>query len=347
MSAATASAPQPYDIVTPADAERMAELTFGPRQPPVDVNMIAGAWTTIATQAGRKPAKVIIDTDIGSDIDDAIAIIFALSRPEIDVRAITTSRFEVKQRAAIVSRLLQVMGRTDVPFASGSPRMVNGATLPDKPVNQYAFAGSEADRPPPATADAQELFRRVIEADPGEVWLVLIGPMTNAALLVRDHPDLARRLKGIVVMGGEPTRAFAETNIRNDPQAAEIVCRSGWLKFVGTYDVTVRLLMPKQDMDRLRESGTAVGRALETLQTLWRVDRGMKPGPVAFDACPLLWLFAPELFHTTNQGLSVDGAAVMRVAPDAPATAVTTDIDVRNAHRVLIDTLLGARPRPN
>lgn len=329
----------PWDIETAADVEEAVARTFGPRQPPVDTGKLGGAWKAIVADVTRPPIKVIFDTDIGTDIDDAIALSFALKRPELQVCAITTSRGEVRQRAAIVSRLLQVMRRTEVPYAPGSSTLVNGSVMRDKPVNQFPFAGPEGDRPAPAANDAQDLFRRVIEANRGEVWLVVVGPMTNAAILIRDHPELAAGLKGIVCMGGEPTRRFSETNIHNDPGAAAIVCRSGLLKFVGTYDVTVRLLMPKPDLDRLGGTDTPLARALGELSLLWRVDRAMKPGPVVFDMVPLVWLFAPELLSTASHGVSVDHTAIMTPAADAPPCAVTTDINTVAVHRLLMDTL--------
>jgi pyrimidine-specific ribonucleoside hydrolase len=333
-----------YELTSDADVDRAVEGVFGKRVPPVPMPVIADAWKAIVTAAGRPPVKVIFDTDIGTDVDDAIALAFALRRPEIDILAVTTSRGEVHERAAIVSRMLQIAERTDIPFAPGSPVMFNGVAMCDKEVNQFPFAGPEEDRPKPTCDDAQDLFARVIEANPGEVWMVVVGPMTNAALLIRDRPDLAAKLRGIACMGGEPTRPFAETNIERDPEAAELVCRSGLLKFVGSYDVTVRILMPKADIERLRRADTPVSRAVVELIRLWRNTVTHKPGPVVFDMVPVAWLFAPELFTTTRMGVKAETApaerrGVMSPAPDAPPCAVTTDVNVVAVHRLLMDTL--------
>lgn len=335
---------RPNDIDSPADVDRLVENTFGPRRPPMNLAPIRADWTAIVNDTTRPPVKIIFDTDIGTDIDDAIALIFALSRPEIDVRAVTTSRLQVDQRAAIVSRLLQVMDRTDIPFAPGSPRMVNGQVHRDKPVDQFPFAGPDADRPKPATDDAQMLFRRAIEANPGQVWLVVVGPMTNAAILIRDHPDIAAKLKGIVCMGGETGRAAVETNIGNDPAAAAIVFRSGMIKFAGTDDVTRALLMPKPDIDRLARLDTPVARALLQLRELWSPQRGTKPGPVVFDVCPVMWLFAPELFTTAAEGVTVDTKGVTRITPGVAPSGMSTGINAVAAHRLLMDTLVHAHP---
>jgi len=330
---------QPYDVENAADVDRTIATTLAPRRPPIDLPPITTAWKAIVADSTRPPIKVIFDTDIGTDIDDAIALAFALGRPELKVCAVTTSRGEVGQRAAIVSRLLQVTGRTDVLFAPGSPKRIDGSVLRDKPVDQFPFAGAESDRPRPACVEAQELFRRVIEANRGEVWLVVVGPMTNAAILIRDHPELAAGLKGIACMGGEPTRASVETNIGNDPAAAEIVCRSGLLKFAGTDDVTRRLLVPLPDINRLRATDTPLARALVELHRLWRIQQNTKPGPVGFDVCPLAWLFAPELFTTVAQGWTVDARGITAPSSSAPPIAVSSDMNVVAVHRLLMDTL--------
>jgi pyrimidine-specific ribonucleoside hydrolase len=332
--------PRPgYVIENAPDVDRNVATVLAPRKPPMDTAAISNAWKGIVADCTRAPVKIIFDTDIGTDIDDAFALAFALRRRELQVCAITTSRGEVEQRAAIVSRLLQVLGRQDIPFAPGSPKMINGSTLRDKPVDQFPFAGPEGDRPRVACPEAQELFRRTIQANWGEVWLVVLGPMTNAALLLRDHAELAPGLKGIVCMGGEPWRAHVETNLGIDPEAATIVCHSGLLKFAGTDDVTMRLLMPQPDMDRLGRTDTPVGRALTELNRLYRTQQTTKPGPVAFDVCPLVWLFAPELFSTESRGVAVNDKGLMTLSPTAPPCALSTNMNAVAVHRLLMDTL--------
>ena len=344
--------PQYMDYLDSAEAvDHAVEVTFVPRKPPMDLPPITAAWKAIVADASRPPenivadtsrppVKIIYDTDIGTDVDDAIALAFALRRPELQVLAVTTSRKEVHQRAAIVSRLLQVMGRTDVPYAPGSPILADGTVSREtKPVNQFPFAGPENDRPKPACADAQELFRQVITANPGEVWLVIVGPFTNAAILIRDHPDLAAQLKGMVCMGGDLSRAQNETNIDNDRPAAPIVYASGLLKFDGTDNVTMRILVPKQDIEHLRSADTPTTRALLELIGYWKKTTAYsKPGPALFDLCPVVWLFRPDLFTTIQTGIEVKGAKTFASA-DAPPCAATTDVDAVAVHRLMMDTL--------
>jgi inosine-uridine nucleoside N-ribohydrolase len=291
----------------------------------------------------KNPVKLVIDTDIGSDVDDALAIAFALLRPELDVLGITTVYGPVAQRTAIVAKLLKTLHRDDVPFATGSSRPLVGEPNPLVVANHYPVVRPGEALPPPTHSGAQDLFRTVIEAHPGEVWLATIGPMTNAALLIRDHPDVASKLKGIICMGAEPTRSFADFNIRMDPEAADIVFRGGLLKFAGTYDVTRRITMDDADLARLDRAGTDIARLLMECVRLWKPTT-TKPGPIVYDMCPLAWLFAPELFTTESLSLRVELAPPERrgmMAKDnsAPPVATSVDIEAPAVHELLMDTL--------
>jgi len=287
------------------------------------------------------PVKVIIDTDIGSDVDDALALAFALQRPELDVVGITTVYGAVAERTAIAAKILKTLRRADVPLAAGSSHPLVGEPNPLVIVNQYPVVRPGEELPAPACRDAQELFRRVIEAHPGQVWLATIGPMTNVGLLIRDHPDVAGKLKGIVCMGSEPARPFPDFNIRMDPEAADIVFRSGLLKFAGTYDVTRRITMDDADLARLDLAGTDIARLLMECVRLWKPTT-TKPGPIVYDMCPPAWLFAPEHFTTRTISMRVELSPPERrgiMAPSKDAPPVDASVDVQSVHDLLMDTL--------
>lgn len=167
----------------------------------------------------------------------------------------------------------------------------------------------------------------------------MLGPLTNEALLFREHPELARQIKGIVMMGGAIDATYAETNIANDPAAADFICRLGLLRFLGTDEVTMRLLIPASDIARIRSSDTPTARMLTELTRLWRIGAPAKAGPVCFDACPLIWLIAPDLFTTGPKGLAVDAKGRTATSPAAPPCAVSTDMHLLSVHRLLMDTL--------
>jgi pyrimidine-specific ribonucleoside hydrolase len=338
-------APPPYMdyLASPEAVDHAIDVTFVPRKWGDErIAELRVAWKAIVADVYRPPVKVIFDTDLGTDVDDAMALAFALRRPELQVLGVTTSRKEVYQRAAIVSRLLQAVGRPDVPYAPGSPILADGTVSREtKPVNEFPFAGPDTDRPKPAFDDAQELFRNVITANPGEVWLVVTGAFTNAAILVRDHPDVAAQLKGIACLGGDFDHTSGGTNIGNDKPAAEIVLGSDLVKFAVS-GVTYQLLITKRDVERLQLAGTPTSLAVHELITkYWKpFNAPHKPGPVAFDVAPFIWLFAPDLFTTVERGLTVESLATRTSKVTAPCT-VTTDLNAVGMHRLIMDTLTG------
>lgn len=140
---------------------------------------------------------IILDTDIGTDIDDAFALALALASPEIELRGVTTVSSDAYGRALIACRLLHAAGRGDIPVAAGRPPR----TVPESK-GQYRY-GQEGGFPsrPVAEAAAEFLYRK-FAAEPGKITLVTIGDLTNAGRLLADHPEAKPWIKRIVLMGG-------------------------------------------------------------------------------------------------------------------------------------------------
>jgi inosine-uridine nucleoside N-ribohydrolase len=209
--------------------------------------------------------RLIIDTDPG--VDDAMAILFALQSPEIQLEALTTvfGNGGVKQTTANALRVLELAQRPDIP-------VVPGATTPL--LRPYRGQGyrvhgrdglGDTNLPLPRThaqarRAAEYLISRIMD-EPGQLTLVAVGPLTNLALAVRLEADIAQNVQEVVIMGGAATvpgnaSPLAEANIHNDPEAAKIVFHAGWpLTMVGL-DVTCKTIMTSAYLARLREAGT-------------------------------------------------------------------------------------------
>ena len=203
--------------------------------------------------------KVILDTDIGSDIDDAVALAYLLANPGCDLLGITTVSGQAVERAKLASALCMAAGR-DVPVFPGTE-------APLKAVQRQPLAKQAAvlDRWP-----HQKKFRQgravgfiaeTAAKNPGEITLLSIGPMTNVARLFMEHPDTARLLKGIVIMGGrfgpDPVgRSTEEWNVLCDPHAAAVVYAAPVKlhRSLGL-DVTMKLQMPAADVRRRFQTG--------------------------------------------------------------------------------------------
>ena len=195
--------------------------------------------------------KILLDTDIGSDIDDALCLAYLLARPECELLGVTTVTGEGPQRAALASALCRVAGR-EVPIHVGAeePLLVEQR-------QRHAPQAKALERWPHATdfprGEAVEFLRRTVRAHPGEVTLLTIGPLTNAALLFAVDPEIPRLLKGLVMMSGvfhSRTRT-TEWNAILDPHATAIVYRApaALHRSVGL-DVTLQVRMSAAEVRR-------------------------------------------------------------------------------------------------
>jgi len=298
--------------------------------------------------------KLIIDTDPGQDIDDLLALTFALLRPELEVLAITTVTQPAAGRARLVKRLLRYMGRTDIPVAAGMPwplRPVPESERrwledPRNTMNHACFAEPEDARDDPGTADAVDLIIRTVEAYPGEVILACIAPLTNIACALRRKPEIAGKIQAIAMMGGEVALNRAEHNVAFDYVAAEIVLSAGIPLAMGTWDVTRRFVLTMDDCTRFGQSPMPLCQALGQAIALWHPAQNWKPGPVMYDLFPIVWAFDRSFYTTKPMSVRVEtrgeftrGMTV--VSGNTPNAEVTTDIRAAALCDLYLQTVLG------
>lgn len=171
-------------------------------------------------------AKILLDTDIGTDVDDAVALTYLLCHPDCELLGITTVTGEAEKRASLASVLCQAAGR-DIPIYPGADSPMRGEQR--QRIAQQAAAlprwPHETDFPKDQVV---EFLAHTIRAQPGEVTLLTIGPLTNIGLLFSKHPDVPPLLDGLVMMAGNfdeagPEAGRIEWNVACDPLASEIV----------------------------------------------------------------------------------------------------------------------------
>ncbi|EGX6952470.1 pyrimidine-specific ribonucleoside hydrolase RihA [Aeromonas hydrophila] len=251
---------------------------------------------------------VILDCDPGHD--DAIALILALASPELKVLAVTTSAGNQTPDKTLNNalRILTLLGRDDIPVAAGAPKPLareliiadnvhgesglDGPTLPDP-----AFA--------PVAMTALELMAKCLRESPEPVTLVPTGPLTNIALLLAAHPELKSKIARIVLMGGAAGPGnwtpAAEFNIYVDPQAADMVFKSGLPITMCGLDVTHEAQVMDEDIERVRAITNPVAQCVAGLLDFFMIyHRDPKwgfAGAPLHDPCTIAWLLAPALFH--------------------------------------------------
>jgi purine nucleosidase len=210
--------------------------------------------------------NVILDTDIGTDVDDALALAFAAAAPELRLIGVTTAHGNASLRALIARRLLDLAGAADVPVVAGR----------SEPLRQSAVEGFHwrelwghegvgllddgdlATRETDPTRDAAARFIvDAINAAPGEISLIAVGPLTNLGLAFASDPELAGKVRDVTVMGGlVDDSSFSwgpqfETNFNADPRAAEIVLNSGAPITVVPLEVTLQVFLTSVQRARL------------------------------------------------------------------------------------------------
>jgi purine nucleosidase len=220
--------------------------------------------------------KILLDTDIGSDIDDAVCLAYLLKQPECELLGITTVSGEPVKRAMLASALCKAAGKS-VPICPGAEAPLLA------PQRQPAAPQAEAlerwahDASFPR-GEAVEFLRRTIRSNPGEVTLLAIGPLTNVALLFRADPEIPLLLKRFVLMCGVFTNRLAfvgplEWNAMCDPHAAAIVYRSPVKvhRSIGL-DVTCRVTMEKSEVNERFTAG--ILKPVADFAGVWFRDNG-------------------------------------------------------------------------
>jgi purine nucleosidase len=272
-----------------------------------------------------EPIPVIIDCDPGQD--DAVMLLMALACPELDVLGITTVAgnvpLELTQRNARL--MVDLAGRADVPVFAGCDRPLNRPLLTAE--NVHGSTGIDGYQIRPTRTPLQDVHavdftvQTLLSAAPAEVTLVPTGPLTNIASAIRREPAILPNIGRIVLMGGAlreggNTTTSAEFNIFVDPEAAQTVLHCGRPITIAPLDVTHRVLVTPDILDRIRALDSAVGRATVGMLAFFNRYDSHKYGTLGaplHDPCTIAWLLQPGLFQSRFCNVEVEtGSALTR-----------------------------------
>lgn len=233
---------------------------------------LACTLTVFASTAfAQARLKVVLDTDIGTDIDDGWALGYALKSPLFQLMGVTVTDADTAQRARLVCKLLYRMGRTDVPVAVGRS---TPAVPPDRIDYQFTWA-EDFQGYRPVAASAVEFLADTIRRNPGEITLIAVGPLQNIGDLVRLHPDVVPMVKRVVLMSGSVGRnawsaaPVAEWNVKLAIPEAQAVYGARWPLTIVPLDSTTYVTLEDREREQLRDAGTPLVVALEALLRLW------------------------------------------------------------------------------
>ena len=281
------------------------------------------------------PEKIIIDTDIGDDIDDAFALALALRSPEVQILGISTTFGDTETRARLVDRFLNETNREGIPVAVGIATGDSGL------MTQRAYAES-ARFNKSSHSKAVDFISAEIRRYPGEVTLVAFGPLGNVGALIDSDQPTFKKLRRVVMMGGSIAKGYGdlgyaklqgpepEWNIKNDVAAARKLFASGVPIFMLPLDST-QLKLDEVKRAYVFQAATPLTDALTLLYHQWGQQT-----PTLFDAMTIAFIVNPTLCPVTPMHISVESNGMTRSVDGAPNAEVCLESDPESFFRFYI-----------
>jgi len=273
--------------------------------------------TPLYMRAALSRTPILLDTDIGTDIDDAFALALIINSPELELLGVTTVAGDTQARARLAAKLLWEAGGAwrKVPVYAGDPGK-------PQPIEQARWAEGFTS-PALHMSGAVDFMKTEINRWPGKVTIIAIGELTNVAALLKSDPSMAKQIKLIALMGGSVARGYgldskpeAEWNIKSNPEAAQTVFTSGVPLLMAPLDVTAMLQLDAAGRRRVFTHLTPLTNALTILYHLWGNET-----PTLFDPMAVAMLIDSSMCETKQLAIEVDGQGFTRVVEGKPANA--------------------------
>ncbi len=296
---------------------------------------------------------ILLDTDIGTDVDDAIALALMLASPEFELRAVSVVSGDVERRGQIARQLLTLAGQAGVPVTLG----VREPVLRQR---RFLWLGHEGeaivpvDAPVPAAAPhAVDALIDHLTTTPADV--VAIGPLSNLAVAIMKEPAVAGGVRHLTVMGGvlglNPDVPPFEYNLASDPEAALVALSAGIPTTLVPADVTWQVVLTRRELQRLRRSRSSLVQVVCDAIEVWApLLQAAAAGSVAADVVAVLHdpltvaaLLDPMWLtweHRRLRPVIDDGLFQLVPDPGAPAMRVATAVDARAAVEFVLERLL-------
>src|SRR5450631_38018 len=288
----------------------------------------------------QEKEKVIIDTDIGDDIDDAFALGLALRSPELQILGVTTTFGDTELRAKLADRFLGEVGRAEIPVMAGAPTHATNVFTQ----RRYAEGGHFAKA---SHGDAVDFLLAQIRRYPNEITLIGIGPLVNVGAAIDRDAATFRKLKRVIIMGGSirhgygdveygpPSPPQPEWNIVNDIPSAQKLFASGVPLYVMPLDST-QLKLDEVKRAFLFRQGTDLTDALTILYHQWGQQT-----PTLFDVMAVAYVVNPKLCPTEAMHILVDEKGFTRPEPGAANAQVCLESSSEQFFRFVLGRLAG------
>ncbi len=302
------------------------------------------------------PIPVILDTDIGTDVDDCLALALLLSSPELQLQAVTCVYGDTTLRSRMALKLLQLRGLDHIPVYAGAQKPLTS----QRPIYWEGHEGQGLVDPTdttlqPAAEFAPDFIVRHVMSSPGKIHLIAIGPLTNIALAIQKEPRLAQNLAHLTVMGGVVRSIdrldlpLAEHNIVCDPEAAKIVFSSGTPITIVPLDITTQVFVTDDGLRQIQQAGSsfqlAVADQLARYPRFQHYGRTNLHDPLAVGVIidPTLVSLQPVMVQVATSNDPVPAQTLMR-PPKEDETAtiqLATHVEIDRFERFFIERVAG------
>jgi purine nucleosidase len=286
---------------------------------------------------------VILDTDIGSDVDDILALVMLAKSPELDLIGITTVYGDTIHRARIAKATCDMLQRPELKIVAGAPKPISG--------RQVYWAGHEGDGMSglnsisiDTSIKAEEYLVTSAEQLSGELEILAIGPLTNIAKAIQLSSEFKSRVKHLYIMGGAFWLDRPEHNIRCDVNAAKIVFESGIPLTAVGLDLTLRVWITEQDVQQMALLPNQLGKTLENeIRTWWSFRDLSKNNP--HDPLAGLAMIHPQIFRFEHCDVKVgdsgrDFAKTIVSNSGQGAVRIASDVLSRTAEKEIVHRIV-------
>ena len=291
---------------------------------------------------------VILDTDIGTDVDDLLALVFMAKAPELRLEGVTTVHGNTLLRAKIARVACQKLGIPDLPVVPGMSETLSGHPI--------FWPGHEGENIPgiedasvETSRSAQQFMFDLSEKYPGELEILAIGPLTNLAQAISEFPQFGSRLKRLYLMGGTYWADYPEHNIEMDVVAAKRVFESGIPITAIGLDVTLKVWVRETQLELIRRIPNGLGPILEEqTRRWWKFLKKTQNNP--HDPLAALAMVRPDLFSFATCDVAVcmepDRCGhVLRIDNPHGKISAAYDLNVQSAETLLLSYMAGEELR--
>lgn len=297
---------------------------------------------------GQEKQLVLLDTDIGDDIDDAFALALILKSPELKLLGVTTAYGRTEMRARLVERFLAATGHKEIPVYPGI------VTRASNPMTQELYAQHQ---PKHRYGDGIDFMLRQIRLHPGKITLIAIGPLFNVQAALDLHPETFKKLNRIVLMGGSIERGYdgqngvhhppdAEWNINRYPKGLRAILASGVPVTMLPLDST-QVHLGLKEREAIFSNDNPVTNQLILLYHQWVYgSEGSPVTPTLFDPVAVTYAIKPGLCPATPMHIEVDAKGFTTKTDGEPNASVCLKLDEAGFIQLLMERLVEKPAQP-